>query len=106
MLLVVTDLFQVTYTFFFFFNILFIYLFLVALCLHCLGGYSLVRVLGLLILCYRAWGLGVWASVVVGHRPSCPMWDLLGSSRTRDSTWVLCSGRWILNHWWWWVVNH
>ena len=50
--------------------------------------------LGFSFFCYRAWGLGAWASVVVGHRPTCP--QHVGSSWTRGGTWVLCIGRWFL----------
>ena len=67
---------------------IFIYLFLAALGFHCcvqaLSSCGEQRLLflavhGLLIvmasLCFRAWALGVWASVVVAHRlSSCGAW--------------------------------
>ena len=46
---------------------------------------------------YGAWTLGIWGSVAVAHRLS---WHAaLGSSQSRDQTYVPCVGRWILNQW-------
>ena len=40
---------------------------------------------------------GAWACEVVAHRLGAPRH--VGSSQTRDGTYVPCIGRWILSHW-------
>ena len=53
---------------------------------HC-GGFS----------CCRPWALGLWAQWL-WHTGSVAPWHV-GSSWTRDRTYVPCIGNWLLNHW-------
>ena len=81
--------------------ILIIYLFMVALALHCcLQAFSSCRIQASHcsgFCCWRVWALGHMGSVVVVQELSCPVHA--ESSRTRDWTWDTCIDRRSLNHW-------
>ena len=66
---------------------------------HSGGSSFFLAVLGLHCGMQASSCCGAWTCLVVASGLSCPKARGILVSPTRDQTYVLCIGRWILNHW-------